>query len=183
MQHRVLFFIILTSIIVTSCAIKVRTLHEPRVDFSRYKTFCWLQGCEFTFEGPGYLQDSVTRARIQKAITETMERKGFVYNNNTPDLLLGVQVLIETDTAFIYRRGEEDMIQPFISPEEVPILKGTLVIDMVDQKTSLMVWRSVALSYFDVRPSITEENIGKGVRKALKNFPPKSNVTGNQQSR
>lgn len=103
----------------------------------------------------------------------TMRKKGFEYNNDTPDLLLGVQVLIETDTAFVYHRDDQDLIQPFIAPEEKPLLKGTLVIDIIDQKSSVMVWRSVALSYFDLKPELSEKNIQKGVAKALKGFPPK----------
>jgi len=173
MKNFTLPLLYITLAVATACSVKVRTAHEQKQDFNRYKTYCWLQGCEFTFKGPQYLQDSLTRSRFQQAIMTTMRKKGFEYNNDTPDLLLGVQVLIETDTAFVYHRDDQDLIQPFIAPEEKPLLKGTLVIDIIDQKSSVMVWRSVALSYFDLKPELSEKNIQKGVAKALKGFPPK----------
>jgi len=38
--------------------------------------------------------------------------------------------------------------------------------------TGKMAWRSVAVSYFDLYPDLSEESLGKGVAAALKNFPP-----------
>jgi hypothetical protein len=44
---------------------------------------------------------------------------------------------------------------------------------MIDKETGRMIWRSVATSYLDKNPELTEENFAKGVATALKKFPPK----------
>ncbi len=168
-----LFILCITASLLLGCGVAVKTAFEPKIDFAAYKSFCWLESCEFTFTGPRYLNDTIIRQNLQKAVIAEMQQKGLNFLSNDPDLLLDVHVVVETDTAFVYHRHNDDMaFQPFTNIEEVPLLKGTLVIDMVDQKTGAMVWRSVAQSYLDIHPDLTEMNFRKGVKLALKDFPP-----------
>jgi hypothetical protein len=171
-MKRFIFFSI--SLIFISCSIQVKTVYEPKTDFNKYKNFCWLKSCEFTFRGPGGLNDSLIRERMQMAIKKEMKKKGVIFNSAAPDLLMDVQVVIKTDTAYLYQRSDDMYTYiPFSTMKEVMMYKGTLVIDMIDQKKGKMVWRSVAVSYFDLHPDWSEKNIGKGIASALKRFPPK----------
>jgi hypothetical protein len=79
-----------------SCAVTVKTAYEPQVDFSAYKSFCWLESCEFTFSGPKYLNDTIVRRNLQRAIISEMQKKGLNYLSDNPDLLLDVHVIMET---------------------------------------------------------------------------------------
>ena len=168
-------FFVFIIFITIGCSVQVRTAYDHRNNFKKYRNFCWLKSCEFTFSGPSYLNDTLVRGNMQRAIKAEMKVKGLDFNPHTPDLLMDVHVTLETDTAFIYHgTGDEPLFFPtFSEPERVLSLKGTLVIDLVDQKTAKMVWRSVAVSYFDIHPDLTEKNIRKGVSAALKGFPPK----------
>ena len=57
----------------------------------------------------------------------------------------------------------------------LPILVGTLVVDISDARTNAIVWRSLASS--DVSPTDKPENrdrkIAKATEKMFKNYPPK----------
>lgn len=168
-----LWTFVIVFLLLAGCGVRVRTAYEPKVDFGKYKNFCWLKNCEFNFSGPTYFNDSLVRQYMQQAIIAEMAAKGINYNSDHPDLLMDVNVLVENDTAFAYHHDDALYFRPFVKPEEIPMLKGTMVIDLVDQKTSKMVWRSVAVSYMDIHPELTEANFRKGVAKALKNFPPR----------
>jgi len=159
-------------LVFTSCAVKVQTMQDDQVDFGKYKSFCWLKGCEFTFSGPRYLKEPLIQKYFQEAIIAEMDKKGIRYDNDTPDLLIDVHVTMQTDTVYAFHLPTEtDMFMVSkMGDEEIIMLKGTLIIDLVDKETSRMVWRSVAVSYFESHPEATPRNFRKGVAKALKKF-------------
>ena len=157
------------------CSVKVHTGSDAKHDFSKYKTFCWLEGCEFTYSGPAYLDDSLLREHIKDAITLELERKGLSKNEDSPDLLVDFHISVKDESSIIYHHQEDDIhyYKPFPQEEVINYLKGTLVIDMVDKSEGHMVWRSEAIGYMDVHPDLSKKNIQKGIRLALKKFPPK----------
>ena len=163
----------LLSLALISCAVKVNTVYDHRVGFKKYKSFCWLKGCEFTFKGPRYLKEPLIQQQLQNAIIAGMKKKGISYNNDRPDLLMDVHVVMETDTVYAYYLPGDTYLLSFMGNEEIIMLKGTLVIDLVDKSTSQMVWRSTAVSYFNAHPELTERNFRNGVAAALRKFPPK----------
>lgn len=173
MRRLVLFA--LTAIFISSCNIKVHSSYDQTQDFSKYKTFCWLNGCEFTYTGPTYLNDSTLREKIKEAIVAEMGKKGFTQNDNNPDLLIDFHISVENESSIIYHHGDDDIydFRPFPKEEVVNYLKGTLVIDMVDKAKGKMVWRSESIGYMDLHPDLSEKNIRKGIASVLRKFPPK----------
>lgn len=168
---RILFAVLIG--ITFSCSVRVHTSYDTRVDFSKYKRYCWLQGCEFTFTGPSYLDGKKIKKLMEAAIRGEMAKKGFAYDDSDPQLLLDVHEAVVTDTAFIYHRShEESMFTNPMPPQEILLVKGTLIVDMIDKETGRMIWRSVATSYLEKNPELTEENFATGVALALKKFPP-----------
>jgi len=166
---------ILFSIVLGSCAVKVNTIQDKTVDFSQYKTFCWLQGCEFTFTGPSYLDDSLWRETIKTAIIDELEAKGFVRDENNPDLLIDFYISVERKTSVAYRPidQEYDYI-PLPADEIINYLEGTMIIDIVDKAQGKMVWRSESIGYMEAHPELTEKNIRRGIALTMKNFPPEN---------
>lgn len=162
-------------VLLTGCGVKVQTLYDHRVDFQKYKRFCWIKGCEFTYTGPEYLNGPGVKENFQQAIIEVMQEKGIVLDADQPDLLLDVRITLEDEKIIDYHRVEND--DPYYrllrdEADEIRLLKGTLIIDIADHKEGWMIWRSVAVSYMDLNPDLTKENIKRGVALALKKFPP-----------
>ncbi len=161
--------------VLTSCSISVKTNYDAKTDFSKYKTFCWMQGCDFKFSGPEYLKDSLISERLKKAIVEELAKKGITQNTDNPDLLVAFNVTMKDGETILYHQSEE---RPDISPisehiHAIPYLKGTLVLGMADKSQSKLVWESVAVSYMDVNPDLSEKNIRAGIKAVLKKFPPR----------
>jgi hypothetical protein len=163
--------------IVSSCSVQVKETYDHQVDFSKYKTFCWMNGCEFKFEGPSYLNDSSLRENLKKSIMHELEQKGLTQNTDNPDLLVGLTITVSDEQAIIYHRYEDSPVYytPLETEREIiNYLKGSLIIGMADNAESRMVWQSHAISYMELNPDLSEKNIRRGIKLVLKNFPPKS---------
>lgn len=173
MNKRILI-LLLASFFIGGCAVEVHTVYDHQIDFSKYKTYCWMTGCEFKFKGPDYLNDSLLRESLKTSITEELASKGLTQDVNNPDLLVGITVTMQDEKAIIYHPSKD---QPFYRPldndrQEITYLKGTLVLGMADAKTSSIVWESFAVSYMELEPDFKEERIHKGIKFILREYPP-----------
>ncbi len=168
----ILLFIIVA--LVTGCAMHIQTLYDHQTDFGHYKTFCWMSGCEFTITGPAYLNDSLLRENIKKAIVTELNNKGLVLDNNNPDLLVSFNISVTNEEAIIYHREDETpYIRSFDATTEiVNYLQGSMVIGIADKKESKVVWESFANRYMELNPDLSKKNIIKGIHLILKKFPP-----------
>ncbi len=171
-----LFLIVFGAFALCSCTVSVHTVYDKSIDFTKYKTYCWMNGCEFKFEGPNYLKDSLLRENLKASIIEELKRKGLSLDPGNPDLLVGITVTVKDEKAIIYHHTED---QPFYRPMEnnnndvVTYLKGTLVLGMADRRESKIVWESFAVNYMEIEPDFSEKRIHKGIQLVLKNYPPK----------
>lgn len=174
MKQSVLMFLIFA--VVSACSVTVKETFDEQTDFSKYKTYCWMAGCEFNFIGPDYLNDSTTKEHIRKAIEAELKQRGLTLNTNNPDLLVGFTITVKDEQAIVYHRTEDSPF--FIAPlelekEVINYSKGSLIIGMADAKASRMVWQSHVSAYMETKPDLSEANIRKGIKQALKNYPPK----------
>jgi len=161
---------------IAACKIEIKESYDHTVDFSKYKTYCWMTGCEFKFNGPEYLYDTTVSEKIKSALAQELESKGLKEDPGNPDLLIGFTITVKDEQAVIYHRAEDSPVyyQPLETEREViNYLKGTLIIGMADREKSQIVWQSNAISYMELNPDFSEKNIRKGIKKVLMNFPPK----------
>lgn len=158
-----------------SCAMKVHTSFDEKIDFSTYKTFCWLQGCEFTFTGPDYLKDQISITSIKEVIIREMIQKGYVQDSSNADFLIDFHLTVENKQSIIRRYDENyvELYEPLPEDEIYHYMEGAIVIDIVDQKSGRMVWRAHVRSHLENKPNIPEGQAENAVVQALKDFPPK----------
>jgi hypothetical protein len=168
-------FRLLLGLILLAACNNIRTDYDTGIDFTQYKSFCWLEGCLFTFTGPSYLNDSLVQSRVKEAIIGSMQNKGLRYDDDQPDLLVDFHITIENEKAIYYHGIQDDPYYyrtTFLQPEEVNLTKGSLLIHIVDREKGEVIWQSQAVGYLDTPPDLSEKNIRKGIRKVLKDFPP-----------
>jgi hypothetical protein len=166
--------ILLFSVILSGCGVKVNIIQDESVDFSKYKTFCWLEGCEFTYTGPRYLDDSLWRETIKEAIIAELEGKGLVRDENNPDLLIDFHISVQNETSVVYHHIDDQYdYNPFPEDEIINYLKETMIMHMMEREQGKMVWKSESIGYMDEHPELTEKNIRKGIALTLKKFPGK----------
>lgn len=176
MKHTLRWMILAIGIGLGSCSVRVTSRHDPQVDFSRYSTFCWMDGCEFKVDGPDYLKDEEIRSAIKKSIVRELTARGLREDATNPGLLVGFNITVKNDTAVIFRRTEETPIYYRPLPQEqdeIPFLHGTLIMAMADRATSQIVWQAAAVEYMEDRSKVTADYLDRGIRKVMKHFPPK----------
>eukprot|EP00215_Chloropicon_roscoffensis_P002658 CAMPEP_0198469258 /NCGR_PEP_ID=MMETSP1456-20131121/12358_1 /TAXON_ID=1461544 ORGANISM="Unidentified sp., Strain RCC1871" /NCGR_SAMPLE_ID=MMETSP1456 /ASSEMBLY_ACC=CAM_ASM_001119 /LENGTH=112 /DNA_ID=CAMNT_0044195635 /DNA_START=206 /DNA_END=544 /DNA_ORIENTATION=+ len=111
-----------------------------------------------------------------------MNEKGYVQGDESADLIVVfhlnvVQEEMEIAAQRSFEYGEDFGNSAWIKdeyPEMIRYLKGNLVIDVIDGKTSEVIWKSSMVGYSDLNNSPSKENIWKNVARAMKKLPEKN---------
>ncbi|MEP5614198.1 MAG: DUF4136 domain-containing protein [Cyclobacteriaceae bacterium] len=165
---------LLTLTVFFGCAVQVKTYQNPKANFAKYSSWCWMQGCEITYQGPEYYNDERAITEISNAIAWNMYDKGYLQSDETSDLVLNFYVIMEQDSMEVnsaYSSNFEDEWLSSLYPEYEQFLKGSLVIDVIDRRSSELVWTSNAIKYLSINPEFDKESIWAGVSKAMKKLP------------
>lgn len=159
-----------------SCAVQVKTYQNPEADFTKLETWCWMQGCEVTYQGPEYYNDPRVIDEIAGAIAWNMNDKGYLQSDDQSDMVLNFYVIMEQDsnevsTPFYDTYQDEREWLTVLYPEYQQFLKGSLVIDVLNRRTSELIWTTNARKYIEINPSFDQKSIWSGVGKAMKKMP------------
>ena len=158
------------------CAVQVKTYQNPVKNFDDYATWCWLKGCEITYQGPEHYRDQKVIDEMANAIAFQMYDKGYQQADDSSDLMVNFYLVMKEDSAEVFDGYDDSMMPEFgwmdrLYPEYEKYLKGSLVIDIIDRRKSEIVWRSTAVRYMDTNPIYDKDEIWSGVAKAMKKLP------------
>lgn len=159
--------VVLISLLFCSCGVEVKTVFNHKTDFKKFSTYCWMEGCGTTSK------DSVAR-KLQRILENDLKRKGLIKVEGNPDLLIATRLTLKDEQTMIYRRQDE-MPMTWASPTEAQAIdytRGTIVVAMADAKLGNLVWESVAIEFLSNQNEANDENLQKGVRRLLINYPP-----------
>ena len=161
----------------------VRYDFDKNKDFSKYKTYKWvpIKGAD--------QPDELTGKKVTAAVNAELATKGLTMTDgDTADLYIGYQTAIGTEKQFTsyntgwgygpgwgggwYGAGGMSTSTTYGSTSTVYV--GQLDLSVYDPAEKQMVWRGTATKTLDpkAKPEKKEKNIGKAVKKLLKNFPP-----------
>ena len=149
----------------------VRTTHTPGIDFSKYRTYKWV-------EIKGQHPDPSVDNQIKRSIDAQLAAKGLTKADAAADLDVDYQTALSkaekwetyedwSDTTF----GGQRMPQR----RQVTIELGTLVIDMYDAAAKQLVWTGRASKTVDPnsKPDDRQKHLDSAAKKLLADFPPK----------
>ena len=187
-----MLFIAFVTILASSCAgVKVASVQNPNIDFGKYNTYCWIQGCELKYQGPDYGYSPERMQLLQKVIKSELDSKGLINDKNAPDLLVGFHIIIEEKETSL--ATNPDMMDPYrqqisywdgysddYNQQIFKFLKGSLIIDLIDSETGSVVWQTSAQRYMELGEKTDKNKMIKGVRKALKNYPSKMEIVNSK---
>jgi hypothetical protein len=162
----------------------VRYDFDKNKDFSKYKTYKWvpIKGAD--------QPDELTGKKVTAAVNAELATKGLTMtDSDTADLYIGYQTAIGTEKQFTsYNTGwgygpgwgggwygyGGGMSSSTTYGSTSTVYVGQLDLSMYDPAEKQMVWRGTATKTLDpkAKPEKKEKNIGKAVKKLLKNFPP-----------
>lgn len=157
---------------------------DQQADFSRYKTYRWVD-----VPGVADTLDPLTKQQIRDAIDRQLAQKGLSATTGDPaDLYVAFQTAVREqqqltlwDSGFglgpawggrwygrYYRGG-------MTTATTSTIYVGSLALDIYDAGAKKLVWRGIASKQVDTRanPEKRAKNLDKGMKKLLKDFPPR----------
>ncbi|MEW5739010.1 MAG: DUF4136 domain-containing protein [Myxococcota bacterium] len=131
----------------------VRADYDKGVDFSKYKTVAWVD--ELGAAKGGF--STLSEQRMKNAVRMQLERRGYVFVEAEPDLLVNVagkltkkQEVTASSTGpayapyYGYRGGYYAPWPGYTTVTTRDVTDGTLNVDLVDAKTKQLVWEGIA---------------------------------------
>lgn len=162
-------FVLLLFAVANATAQKVAVDWDHDADFSKYKTYTWI---ESKYPGP-----ELAAKRIIAAIESQLAAKG----------LQKVQGA-EADLAVAYNVGSKERVSVqgydygygryrwgggTVRYDTTTYTEATLLVDLVDAKAHSLVWRGTASDTVSDKPEKNEKKIQKAAEKMVKKYPPK----------
>lgn len=155
---------------VTAVAQDVKYNYVAGTDFSKYKTYTWV-------EVPGHkYPDQILDGQIKQAIDSQLAQKGLTKTDGaSPDLYVTYQVAIDQQTQWNAYGGRGFRVgMGTASATSSAINIGTLVLDFYDVGAKSQVWTGSATKQLNPSkdPAKNQKNLQKAMAKLLKNYPP-----------
>jgi hypothetical protein len=166
---RVLFLIV-SALITSAVAQKIRVGYDKSADFSKYKSYTWAKP-----DAP--IQRPLLYQNIVDQIDDELKAKGLQKTEKDGDLTLiggggigfGYNMPPAAGINAAYWAGVQDpqlLTAPLVG-------EGTLILQFIDRGENKMIWRGTIKENLD--PSVTKSlpHIEKAITKLLKEYPPK----------
>lgn len=168
---------------IIGCAptVKVTTDYDRAADFSPFKTYSLVDVAAKGEVNP------LNADRILQAIRTNMKAKGFTEATTDADLLVNPVTIVESKRAVTANTdyyGYGGYYRPYgywggagggstTTFNSYVYKDGSLIIDVVNNKTQKLIWQGVGNAEIDKQPGNPEQFINDAVKKILDGFPPK----------
>lgn len=165
----------LSLLFLVGCA-SISTTHttSPEGEFDRYQTFYCLE-CSDDYNATALQYDNQqNRELIRNSIKLELEKRGYIYSKEDPDLLADFHVLIEEKTELIHEAYPMSWQLSEFSSFPLDYQYGTLVVHVVDRNTNQLVWQGTASKVLE-SPKKANKTIVKAVSKIFDNYPYSGN--------
>ncbi len=175
----------IAALLFTSCASVAHIEKDDNADFSKYKTYSWIEKENADKDK----RNDLVEKNIITAVNKELAAEGWRETKSNPDILLSYDVLIERSTrqqndpvysrpftrTFYnpYSRRFFNVYYPsqFVGYDDynVPIKEGTITITMTDAGTDKMVWQGWTTDEVNNR-NITSKEIQTSVKSIFRKF-------------
>lgn len=154
--------------------IKVKMDYDSEVDFTRYKTYRWINKSKKQPRKKAMAAYTLLDKRVKSAVERELMTKGMQkLVSGKPDLLVNFQVSAKEKvdvTHYGYGYGRRGYWRA--GGVDVHRYKeGTLILDFIDPEIKQLIWRGWATSVVG-DPEKRNEMINKSIEKMLKKYPP-----------
>lgn len=167
----------------SGCAV---TDFDRSADFTRYKTFAWGKP-EVDVKNPVYEGDLIND-RIRQAVEAEFAKRGIVKSRRNPDFIVRYHTYTEEKKsqsggypyAYSYRYlpfgfypfafGYGYPFHWMAPPQVREFTEGTLILDILDNRSNELVWRGAVSGNVDDLASLKKQ-IEKGIKAIMKKYP------------
>jgi hypothetical protein len=166
----------------SSFAQKVKVDLDKNADFSKYKTYQFLEWQENIDQ----ILNDFDKKRIRDAFKSELDSRKLEMVDSDPDIVFSLYLVIDQKTSVTgytnyygggygrgYRRGGWGWGAGHSTTNysEEDYLEGTMVLDVYDGSSKDLVWQSVGVKTVEEKPEKREKSIPKSVKKLMKKFP------------
>jgi len=151
--------------------------YDRSANFAAYKTYQWVD-----IPG-GSVPDQLVHQAIKRAVEEQLALKGLTKVENSADLYIGYQVVINLEKSVsLWGDGPGWLDGPWgvtvtrsMQGQTSTIPVGILLLDIYDVGRKQLVWRGDAVKTIDLKkdPEKNYKNLQKVMAKLFKNYPPR----------
>lgn len=158
-----------------SCSNELRVYsdYDREFDLKNCKTYQWAPQKDIEARNNPLYYNELTDKRIKKIANDQLKVKGLVLVSDEPDIIMHYHIVV--DDRFSTATDPYGMYGPYWarSGRIIQYKEGTLIVDMMDQKTNSLMWRGYAVSVIENNnDEITEEMLMKALVKIFEVFPP-----------
>jgi Domain of unknown function (DUF4136) len=157
-----------TLFVIVSLAVadEVTSDYDRSVNFSKYKTFMWVQ--EPTMETP-FMKD-----RVVETINTQLKIRGLRPVTSGADMAVGANFATEEKHTWetYYSGGGWGWGSSWSETRERTYEVGTLVVDLFDAESKKLIWEGVAADKLSSKPEKRARDYRKVILKMFREFPP-----------
>ncbi len=175
--------------VLASCSSTAHIEKDDNADFSRYKTFAWIDK-DGEGKNDNNRNNDLTEQKIRNAVNKELEKNsGWKEVKNKPDVLLSYDVLVERSTKEennpVYSNPYSRIVyNPYTrryttiyypsrfqgyERDERLIKEGTVTISMIDTRTDKTVWQGWTTDEVNSK-NLTTKEIQNSVKSIFKKF-------------
>lgn len=156
---------------------QVKTDYDRNANFSRYQTYSWQNV---------HTQDPLLVDRIKAAVNSSLRGKGWTQVESGGDIaIMAMEMTAEHQTLQTYydnfgggwgwqgRWGDDFGTS---TTTEQAFTVGTVVVDLFDAGTKMLVWRGSASGTVSAKSNRNIKKLERGVEKMFEHFPPQAAV-------
>jgi len=176
------------ALMIAGCSAPVHVEKDDSVDFSRYKTFAWVDK-----DGAGKKDrdrsNDLMEQKFKEAVTKALAKQGWRVDDRRPDVLINYDVLVERNN---HRETEPVYSQPFTRTFYNPyarrfhniyypsqfmgyddysrsVREGTVTITVTDTRTDKVVWQGWTTDEVNSR-NLSSKEINNAVKSIFRKF-------------
>jgi hypothetical protein len=173
------------ALMVIGCSAPVHVEKDNSVDFSRYKSYAWVDRDENRTNRSNQLMEQ----KFKSAVSEALDKQGWRMDTRRPDVLISYDVLVERSTK---QQSEPVYSRPFTRSYynpytrryynvyypsefmgydnyETPIREGTVTITVTDANTDKVVWQGWTTDEVNSK-NLTSKEINSAVKSIFRKF-------------
>ena len=176
------------ALFVTGCASNAHIEKDKSADFSKYKTYAWVEKPE-SKDAKRTKKNELTETNIRNSVNNQLQKIGWKEVNANPDIMVNYELLVEKNekeqkdpvysqsfTRSYYNRYT-GRVNTFYYPSQfqgydtytTTVKEGTVTVTMIDNKTDKAVWQGWTTNEIDSR-KMTGKEIDQSVKTIFRKF-------------
>ncbi len=184
MNVKILLFPVVLGAMAGCAPFTVKYDYDSHANYAAYKTYDWYAASSKAKGKSDGVENPIMDRRVRSAVEREMSAKGLkLEKTGEPDVLVTYYPAYRRGTVYTTTSvGGWGWARPFgygvgtHFTEAHPYQEGSIILEIVDNKTNQLVWQAVAEGALTglEDPEDAEEQVGKAVKQMLTRFPPPS---------